>query len=245
MNCDQVFDKLTRGPFPTGAADDRAVEDHLEQCESCRRLAQALQPALELFEEAVGPAESQNLPAYWGPTRTTSHVAPRARRAAPVLAVRGLAAAPRARSAWPWPNLGRFAAALLVGGLLGLGAHAWGPSWPLERLSLASGTPGLASGTPGLASGTPADRGHLRTGWDDPTTWSLLGVAPACRPVSLDPPVVADPTDPANELLLAQAGTGTTEQHCCTQCHVRGQRRTHTGSAVANIIKSCKYCHVN
>ncbi len=67
MNCDQVFSALTRGPFPTGndALDER-VELHLETCASCRRLAAALQPAVELFEESISPDESCQLPAYWG-----------------------------------------------------------------------------------------------------------------------------------------------------------------------------------
>jgi hypothetical protein len=28
MNCDQVFDVLTRGPFPTGEPSDEPVEHH-------------------------------------------------------------------------------------------------------------------------------------------------------------------------------------------------------------------------
>src|SRR5258707_616664 len=65
MNCDQVFDILTRGPFPTGTPCDTGVEAHLAACRECRRLAEALRPALELFQEAVGPEESRDLPGYW------------------------------------------------------------------------------------------------------------------------------------------------------------------------------------
>ena len=65
MNCDQVFDILTRGPFPTGTACDTPVEAHLNVCRDCRRLAEALRPALELFQEAIGPEESRDLPGYW------------------------------------------------------------------------------------------------------------------------------------------------------------------------------------
>lgn len=66
MNCDQVFDVLTRGPFPTGDASDLAVEAHLADCVDCARLAEALRPAIELFEEAVTEEESRTLPGYWG-----------------------------------------------------------------------------------------------------------------------------------------------------------------------------------
>ncbi len=65
MNCDQVFDILTRGPFPTGTACDAGVETHLNACPECRRLAEALRPAIELFQEAIGPEESRDLPGYW------------------------------------------------------------------------------------------------------------------------------------------------------------------------------------
>ena len=66
MNCNQVFNILTRGPFPTGEPTDGAVEIHLATCSSCRRLAEALRPALEVFQEAVAPEECGSLPGYWG-----------------------------------------------------------------------------------------------------------------------------------------------------------------------------------
>jgi hypothetical protein len=72
MDCDQVFMILTRGPFPTGEAWDEDVEVHLETCGDCWRLAEALRPALEVFQEAVPPAEGRDLPGYWGDARPSS-----------------------------------------------------------------------------------------------------------------------------------------------------------------------------
>jgi hypothetical protein len=72
MDCDQVFEILTRGPFPTGEAWDEQVEAHLETCSDCWRLAEALRPALEVVQEAIPPAESRNLPGYWGDARPAS-----------------------------------------------------------------------------------------------------------------------------------------------------------------------------
>jgi len=69
MDCEQVFMILTRGPFPTGEPTDEEVEEHLETCADCWRLAEALRPALEVFQEAVPPAESRDLPGYWGDAR--------------------------------------------------------------------------------------------------------------------------------------------------------------------------------
>jgi hypothetical protein len=74
MDCDQVFMILTRGPFPTGEPWDEQVEAHLETCAECWRLAEALRPALEVFQEAVPPAESRDLPGYWGDARPAASV---------------------------------------------------------------------------------------------------------------------------------------------------------------------------
>jgi hypothetical protein len=74
MDCEQVFIILTRGPFPTGESWDEQVEAHLESCADCWRLAEALRPALEVFQEAVPPAESRDLPGYWGDARPAGEV---------------------------------------------------------------------------------------------------------------------------------------------------------------------------
>ena len=74
MDCDQVFMILTRGPFPTGEAWDEQVEAHLETCSDCWRLAEALRPAMEVFQEAVPAAESRDLPGYWGDARPASSI---------------------------------------------------------------------------------------------------------------------------------------------------------------------------
>jgi hypothetical protein len=74
MECEQVFKILTSGPFPTGEPWDEQVEAHLESCAECWRLAEALRPALEVFQEAVPPAESRDLPGYWGDARPAADV---------------------------------------------------------------------------------------------------------------------------------------------------------------------------
>ena len=66
LNCDQVFEVLTRGPFPSGAPEDEAVERHLRACHECRQLAEALRPAVALFHEAVSADEALELPEYQG-----------------------------------------------------------------------------------------------------------------------------------------------------------------------------------
>ena len=73
MHCDQVFMVLTSGPFPAGDPSDVEVELHLEQCPECWRIAEALRPTQDLFEESIPACEGCDLPGYWGdavPTRT-------------------------------------------------------------------------------------------------------------------------------------------------------------------------------
>jgi hypothetical protein len=73
VNCDGVFDILTRGPFPSGCATDEAVEAHLVHCRECQRLAEALRPAVALFQESIGADEGRDVPGYWGETCFDEH----------------------------------------------------------------------------------------------------------------------------------------------------------------------------
>jgi hypothetical protein len=66
LDCDDVFDRLTRGPFPSGAPDDEAVEAHLCTCHECRQLAEALRPAVKLMHEAYADTSDEPLPVYTG-----------------------------------------------------------------------------------------------------------------------------------------------------------------------------------
>src|SRR5437868_14405848 len=72
LDCDDVFDRLTRGPFPSGAADDNAVESHLCACHECRELAEALRPAVKLMHEAYAGQvpDEDSLPVYRGSSPT-------------------------------------------------------------------------------------------------------------------------------------------------------------------------------
>lgn len=72
LDCDQVFDVLTRGPFPTGDAVDAPVERHLAACYECRQLAEALRPAVDLFHEAIEPEQGRDLPGYHGAMSSSS-----------------------------------------------------------------------------------------------------------------------------------------------------------------------------
>ncbi|MFT5524825.1 MAG: hypothetical protein ACI9G1_000794 [Pirellulaceae bacterium] len=64
LDCDQVFDVLTRQSFPSGTGDDNAVEFHLLGCHECRQLAEALRPAVGLLHESLNKDECLGLPSY-------------------------------------------------------------------------------------------------------------------------------------------------------------------------------------
>src|SRR4051794_12071787 len=98
INCDQVFEVLTRGPFPTGGPDDEAVERHLRACHECRQLAEALRPAVALMHEAVAADQAADLPEYQGALPWTR---PQRRR----LSVVRLAKAPQRAAAPPAPPI--------------------------------------------------------------------------------------------------------------------------------------------
>jgi hypothetical protein len=108
MDCEQVFVILTRGPFPTGEPWDEDVEAHLENCADCWRLAEALRPALEVFQEAVPPAESRDLPGYWGDARPAaaviSELSKSSTRMATVAGVRRVARANAPQYEYPASN---------------------------------------------------------------------------------------------------------------------------------------------
>ncbi len=70
LTCDEVFDHLTRAPFPTGEASDQFVDEHLRVCHECRQMAEALRPATNLFREAMADDQRRQLPSYQGQLAT-------------------------------------------------------------------------------------------------------------------------------------------------------------------------------
>lgn len=80
LDCDRVFERLTRGPFPASVPTDEEtlVADHLAACHDCRRLAEALRPAVDLLHEVRSTDEGEDgrgdLPVYLAPVpRGASH----------------------------------------------------------------------------------------------------------------------------------------------------------------------------
>ena len=236
--CDEVFEILTRGPFPTGAPSDGIVESHLTHCEACRQLAEALRPAVELFQEAVTPEESRTLPSYWG--ESSSNLVPwlaTENRSASQLAQRKRQSAlsgDRRRRLWPaLPSLpirsvslrpaARLAAALVLGmALAGL----------LRQLGKSGGEfRGFVpvSNAAGNARWLLSERGGP---WSERHGLSQLCIADASAPT----------------LLAARRGDrsapGAIELACCSSCHsAQGPARQASPRATATAANACGACH--
>lgn len=218
MNCDQVFDILTRGPFPTGDGGDYAVEQHLGCCHECRRLAAALRPAVALFHEALAPEQQNRLPAYQSAAARPAQAAHQPALAARVerlMQQRDWRPAALARSVRApgrdWRNTVRYAAALalaLVAGLAALGLGEY------QRRAADAEQRFIARGS------------RPSTFANNPTEMGLLQLGGMRLPVSCLPAV------PAN-----------VAYSCCTRCHAAHNAHGPVVKSVALILQSCSICH--
>jgi len=216
MNCDRVFDVLTRGPFPTGAASDDVVERHLAGCGDCRRLAHALRPAIELFEEAVAPEESRGLPAYWGEACQASSDVTATTETARIPRAPRLALARRTRRDSAHTNGLMFAGAALLGVVMAAVIHS---ALPRDQSARAEGIDAILALEPAQICLTNATGDHA----------SIMSSSAVIRP-SGDLPAIP-PLDIAD---LA----------CCHDCHGRESHHTVSHEATSRIGLSCQICHL-
>ncbi|REK09959.1 MAG: hypothetical protein DWQ37_17820 [Planctomycetota bacterium] len=227
MNCDQVFDILTRGPFPTGTSCDAPVEAHLSVCPECHRLAEALRPAVELFQEAVDPEESRDLPGYWcsvtadAPQGAVSFAREVASRATEP---RRLQSAPAA-SNWSALTAWRMAAMLAVGLTLG--------TLVSSRLVTDEFRWPAADNVAGAAAAAPrVDSLRARK-----LSKAELAVIPAAcyrrKPVNA-------PRYTQHTGLLTDARLG--ELNCCSACHNAASDSV-PSAATVKAAQSCQLCH--
>ncbi|HEX7448097.1 MAG TPA: hypothetical protein VF306_11160 [Pirellulales bacterium] len=225
IHCDEVFDILTRGPFPTGAPSDGIVEAHLNHCQSCRELAEALRPAMELLQEAISPEESDSLPRYagtaqpraqWGdhsqaPLKTQSPITRPVARAA---------AGPRpAADASHWRSAARFAAAACIGlavaGMLRQITLSHGGAPPSPAAVACA-----ANWHAALSGGEWVEKQKLREGCRDVISGYTLAV-------------------PSGG---ARAGD-VMQLTCCWGCHDAHRGQTLSAERVGGFVLACQACH--
>jgi hypothetical protein len=237
MNCDQVFEVLTRGPFPTGEPGDIAVEHHLRACHECRQLAEALRPAVALLHEAVEPEQAMDLPEYQG---SLPWKRPQKRR----LAISRLATVPppvanepRVLSRKPLVerrppqtiSAGRFIAMSLLIALVGLiiGTSAIAPARRHDATSKLL----VATADHDLADGMPSEKGLL--------TLAALKLPVSCMPLTHRPLSA----EHAAEVAAALSNGTLDALHCCTECHHAGAAQPRITHIAAIAQQNCQACH--
>jgi len=232
INCDQVFDVLTRGPFPTGAPVDDAVERHLRACHECRQLAEALRPAVALMHEAVAADQAVDLPEYQGalpwtrPQRRRLSVVrlaeppERERRAEPVAPPKPPTSIERRQP--QWLSAGRLIAASLL--IAGLGFWFGGA---LSSPILVSPQPSIQA----AAEGVPSASGLLKL--------ASLKLPAACIPLTHQ----ALSVDHAAQIATDLANGSLDALHCCTECHYAGAKQASTTHLAAVAQRNCQVCH--
>ena len=226
IHCDEVFDILTRGPFPTGAPSDGIVESHLHHCDACRQLAEALRPAIELLQEAISPEESSGLPCYGGTGGDTAMpwseagVSPlKTKQATAVRRVRHAPALASERASFPWRSAAKFAAAACVGLVL---------AGMLRQIILSNETLHGVASPVALAAHWQLDQDGHR--W---AAEQRLGIA-CLKPVP-DFTVAAAPAVRADRDALQIA--------CCLACHAAGKNHLLPAARVDDFVQACQACH--
>lgn len=232
VSCDQVFEVLTRGPFPAGHDSDDAVEQHLRACHECRQLAAALQPAVALLHESLAAPETDDLPAYQG---RLFDAPPANRRVRPMLEKLGSNAkehqqtppwqehpvAPAAAKGWSAAR--RCALATLAGALVVL---VWGFAGSLERSQ--ENQPPLAAGP--LHQPTAQGLAQLAS----------LKLPAECFPIHFDLSQSVAETAPTHS---PQPPATPVAHVCCTRCHAESQARQPAMRDFATLRASCSACH--
>ena len=273
MTCDDVFDKLTRGPFPSGAPGDDEVEAHLGHCKECRQLAEALRPAVELFQEAVGPDECYGLPGYHGPAlwedrpgatpRSETPAAEEELHSLPMFGVqqewhRDGATSQRRPLDW-W----RFRAAFGAGRRDASGASAYDMSTRasafrfaaaiLLGITIAAGSLGLMAqkggSTRSSGAGAPlmARAGVASSdgrGSSGQRWLAALGLPAACMPQRGAHKLYDEGSKPALDgVQLAFVDNASMRQDCCTECHHTAGVGGLSVEAQATVVRACSACH--
>lgn len=226
IHCDEVFDILTRGPFPTGAPSDGIVEAHLNHCDGCRQLAEALRPAIELLQEAISPEESDGLPRYGGaaqPRAAWSDHKPSPVKTKPLVrrrATRVAAGQRRTSEKWPWRSAAKFVAAACIGLAVAGMLRQVALSPDANRRGAATSIACAATWRSGLGGGEWVDN---------------QGLGPRCRG-AVEGYVLSVPAGGARAGEIMQLT-------CCLGCHAAGRGPALPAARVNGFVLTCQACH--
>lgn len=240
MTCDDVFDLLTGQRRPESRESQELMKRHLAGCRSCRRLADALEPAVELFRQCA--ADDFTSPASldgpwsneWEEQEASEFQSGSYRNASRSSHVPQPHSARSGQRLQAWlarlgtTDVPRLAAALLIG--LTLGAMLWA-SADKDSVSAAANAPLVMSAAPGSAPSMTAP----------PLTLAEIRLTAACLPAGLR----QAGTEPGPAVRLAVdwlAASQLDSLDCCTLCHAQGMAWAGK-SATAEVARSCQVCH--
>jgi hypothetical protein len=229
LSCDQVFETLTRGPFPMGGPDDDAVELHLAGCHECRCLAEALRPAATLFHESLSAVEQEQLPSYDGLLAQIAKEAIAEHPVDPRFAPRGLMTC-------GWSQAMQFGSAMLLG-----------ISLCLALMMISGGFVGPTTSRRDLAA-LPVVRAVYH-----PHAERLLQLASEKLPAVCFPPDWKEEAIAKMKLACcsqchapgaaARNECGQHWNHACTRCHQAEPAQAPSPRLFAVLQQSCAACH--
>ena len=213
IDCEKVFERLTRGPFPNGSAADVDVQSHVDACHECRSLAESLRPAVALLHESMLADERGDLPEYC--PRAEDERLNRNQERIPILDRPAVELANAGTESDPWRNLWRNLCWVLAPALL------------LAVIGLAS--------QDGRSIGPFSHHGEGRT--QQVALGSFSGIdllASFDLPAVCLPNAVVSHNDPAELNDAFQ---------CCSKCHNAMNPQSPKARCIGQLTLGCVACH--
>ena len=230
IHCDEVFDVLTRGPFPAGNANDQQVDDHLVACHDCRELAEALRPAIGLFHESM-PDDETELPMYRGALEEAIFCDSRSMD--PILTLPARATLSRNYATNGMIALGT---TILLGFVL---FYADAVVVQPSRLTSQSGRlhrNGSDARMERQASSSASDA-HAETSFQP--ALAALGIPLSCLPGR----AVRVHFEKLQTAELSLPSALRDDFVCCTRCHFSGRNSIRSPQAMQTVMTACAACH--
>lgn len=257
VSCDDVFDRLTQGPFPgptvarTEEQNDVAVQRHIDACHECRMLAEGLRPAVSWIHESLEAPAVAALPSYRSlgeaskvdsdrDKHTERRVSERANQQ-PWLhnSVQKNRKARGSRS--PFSFLQGLSLLVLSVAFAAVMAGLFQQVVQVDNRDTSS----LALAAP-LSDGTPSAEGIA--------ILERLGIQPVCfEPQNANAESAANDHQNFEEAVFVAATSGEHEHsseagsrfHCCTDCHQASAAKEKSVEVSATLMaQSCAVCHL-
>jgi hypothetical protein len=256
MHCDDLFELLTCTPNSGNPLDDPLVASHLARCDSCRQLATAVAPAVELLCAVARPtgcgdqraSQRSALEAQRFDARRLGAHAETTEPACDAVPLPS-AAGPSAMAAPGGPEVRHVSGAQPVGRSTRAQKRCWASAsatrrrvgWAVALLGTAAAVLLMATGwyaalLPGEADSRPrwmADSQGIF--WVNSGDAAALRLAAACLGHDGPSPAVSEPTSD---------GRLQWRLDCCTRCHTADSAARVAHVALSRVTAHCGLCHL-